>query len=204
MASTSVGRWKNTAIKGSWRTAVKKKSFEKGWWSDHEGIGRIDEAAKTNKSQTKWMSTYRFVAGWGSQVTDKHAGCFLHTTYQHVKHAGYLSEWVAAAVTRLSTAAQELLQVAIGHEFHDDLCLHSLRHDAYQPNNKRWLELPVDRHTGLILNSFFDLSSYRVYVDSEVADCLWNFRPLSYLTLCEAIDRFRSIATWVHSNLIFW
>ena len=24
------------------------------------------------------------------------------------------------------------------------------------------------------------------------------------LTLCEAIDRFRSIATWVHSNLIFW
>ena len=24
------------------------------------------------------------------------------------------------------------------------------------------------------------------------------------LTLCEAIDRFRSIATQVHSNLIFW
>ena len=27
---------------------------------------------------------------------------------------------------------------------------------------------------------------------------------LDLLTLCEAINRFRSIATWVHSNLIFW
>ena len=28
--------------------------------------------------------------------------------------------------------------------------------------------------------------------------------PLSSLTFCEAIDRFRSIATWVNSNLVFW
>ena len=66
------------------------------------------------------------------------------------------------------------------------MCLTKIEHET-----EVWAE--TGRFSWLIVKLRLNLRHVNIY-----------FADYPWLTLCEAIDRFRSIPTWVHSNLIFW